>query len=111
MDIVFESRKLQKIFSSDKELSRAYGETRAQAIKRRILVLLAAANLDQVPKLPPDKCHPLLGQRKGQFAVYIGQPFRLIFEPAHDPIPTTPDGGVCLKSITCVRILGIEDYH
>lgn len=111
MDIFFASRKLQRTFNSDKELCRVYGETRAKIIRRRISVLAAVANLDQVPKLPPDKCHSLAGVRKGQFAVSIGKLFRLIFEPAQDPIPTTEDGTTCLKSITSIRILGVEDYH
>jgi toxin HigB-1 len=111
MNIFFSSRKLQRTFNSEKQLCRVYGETRAKIIKRRISVLAEVSNLDQVPKLPPDKCHALAGERKGQFAVSIGKQFRLIFEPAHDPVPTTEDGGTCLKSITSVNILGLEDYH
>ena len=111
MDIFFASRKLQRIFDSEKQLCRVYGETRAKIIKRRMSLLAAVSNLDQVSKLPPDKCHALAGELKGQFAVSIGKQFRLIFEPAHDPVPVKEDGGVCLRSITSVRILGIEDYH
>jgi toxin HigB-1 len=108
---LFASRKLQRTFNSEKLLRRVYGETRAKKIMLRISVLTSVSNLDQVPKLPPDKCHALAGERKGQFAVSIGEPFRLIFEPAHDPVPVKEDGGVCLRSITSVTILRVEDYH
>lgn len=36
---------------------------------------------------------------------------RLIFEPADDPVPRKPDGGLDWRLVTAVRILGVEDYH
>lgn len=37
--------------------------------------------------------------------------YRLIFEPANDPIPLKEDGGLDWKNITAVNIIGIEDTH
>jgi proteic killer suppression protein len=41
----------------------------------------------------------------------VKHPFRLIFEPYHDPIPIKEDGGIDLEQVTRIRVLSIEDYH
>jgi hypothetical protein len=51
------------------------------------------------------------GDRKGQFSVDVRHPFRLIFEPAHDPVPTKDDGGLDPAKVTRIRVLSVEDYH
>ena len=61
--------------------------------------------------LPQARCHALKGNYKGKFAVDLDQPYRLIFEPANNPLPTLVDGGLDLNQITSVRILKIVDYH
>lgn len=61
--------------------------------------------------LPQARCHALKGNYEGKFAVDLAQPYRLIFEPANDPLPTLVDGGLDLSQITSVRILKIVDYH
>jgi len=61
--------------------------------------------------LPQARCHALKGNYKGKFAVDLEQPHRLIFEPANDPLPTLPDGGLDLARITGVQILAVADYH
>ena len=73
--------------------------------------LSAADTLAVVGKLPAARLHALKGDRKGQYAVDVKHPFRLIFEPTHDPIPTKDDGGVDLEKVTRIRVLTVEDYH
>ena len=77
----------------------------------RLVELSAADTLAVVVKLPAARLHVLKGDRKGQYAVDVKHPFRLIFEPAHDPIPKKDDGGVDLEKITRIRVLEIRDYH
>ena len=48
---------------------------------------------------PPERRHELSGNRKGQFAVDLKHPQRLIFEPNHNPLPRRADGGLDLKKI------------
>ncbi|WP_242482682.1 hypothetical protein [Thiocystis violacea] len=55
--------------------------------------------------------HPLTGNRVGQFALRIDGLFRLVFEPAHEPIPRRDDGTVEWAEVTAVRIVFIGDYH
>lgn len=111
MKIVFKTSKIQKIFNSEKELRKEYGEAQTEKIKKRMAVLKSVNSLIEVPTGLPDRMHSLAGQRKGQFAVDLKHPFRLIFEPANKPIPLKEDGGFDLSKITEIIILGVEDYH
>jgi len=43
--------------------------------------------------------------------VDIEHPFRIVFEPGHNPVPKTEDGGIDLTQVTAIEILSIEDYH
>ena len=74
-------------------------------------MLRGAACLAQVPTQKPDRRHELTGDRKGEFAVDLRHPFRLLFRPNHDPVPLKEDGGFDLSRITAITILGVEDYH
>lgn len=78
---------------------------------RRMLVLKAARTLQEIPVHPPERRHELKGQRKGQYAVDLKQPHRLVFKPNHDPLPRKSDGGLDLGAITAITILKVEDYH
>jgi proteic killer suppression protein len=109
--INFKTSKLKKIFNSKKELVREYGEQNAKRIALRMAVLTNAPNLATVPMLRPERCHPLKGDREGEFAVDLIHPRRLVFCPNHDPIPKKEDGGIDLFRVTAVTILGVEDYH
>lgn len=88
-----------------------WGAENARKIRQRLAELNAAATLADVGRLPPARLHALKGDRRGQFAVDVKHPFRLLFEPAHDPVPLKDDGGLDLGRITRVRVLSIEVYH
>lgn len=111
MKISFDSRKLQKTFNCEKELIRVYGSNMAKKIKNRMALLEAAENLEDVPTTPPCRCHALGQNKKGQFAVDLEQPYRLVFRPNHNPLPRKADGGLDLRKITNIIILETEDYH
>jgi len=55
--------------------------------------------------------HELKSDRRGQLAVDVSKNERLVFEPADDPPPTKPDGGLDWSQVTAVRILEVVDYH
>nr|WP_202944543.1 hypothetical protein [Oscillochloris trichoides] len=97
-------------FSSLKALSRRYGDEQARRILRRLDDLRAADTLDVLRTLP-GRCHELKQDRIGQIAIDVRHPYRLIFVPAHDPIPRREDGGLDWSHVTSVRILAVEDYH
>jgi len=111
MEILFKNRKLQKIMSSQAELVREYRAANARLIMRRLLVLDAADCLADILSEPPERCHSLSGKRKGQYAVDVQHPYRIILEPADDPVPTREDGSIDLQRVTSIRILEVKDYH
>ncbi len=51
------------------------------------------------------------GNRKGQLSLDLKHPYRLLFEPAVDPVPLKPDGGLDWGQVTAVRIVEIKDTH
>ena len=111
MDVNFRTAKLEKIFSTRKSLIQVYGKPRAKKIMIRIAVLQAASCLAEVPSLPPERCHELSGEKKGEFAVDLDPSWRLVFCPAHEPVPRKEDGGIDLKKVTAITIISVEDYH
>ncbi|HBR18740.1 MAG: hypothetical protein A2Y13_12400 [Planctomycetes bacterium GWC2_45_44] len=111
MNIRFISTKLQKVLCTEKELVRHYGSKNAQKIQNRLVLLRNAPTLAQMPSTPPYRCHPLKGDYAGCFAVDVNHPFRIIFRPAHTPVPTKEDGGIDLTAVTDIEILDIKDYH
>ena len=111
MEINFRTRRLGRIFGSERLLRREYGDLLARTIRRSLNVLESAENLTEVSTLPPFRRHLLSGDRAGQYAIDLVHPFRLIFEPNHDPIPLLEDGGIDTANITAVEIIEVVDYH
>ena len=83
----------------------------AEKLMQRLFELKAADTLEDVSRLPPPRCHELGEDRKGQLAVDLVHPHRLIFSPDHDPIPEKEDGGLDWSQVTAIVIEEIVDYH
>lgn len=94
MRIVFRSRKLHRICSQRKTMVREMGLKMAERLMQRLAELEAAESLDDMRLLPSARCHELTGDRKGQFAVDLVHPRRLIFMPEEDPAPRLAGGGL-----------------
>ncbi len=111
MEITFRIQKLAKVCNSMDRMVREFGAESAKKLGMRLQEMEAAECLADLFTLPQCRCHPLTGHRKGQFAVDLKHPFRLIFEPRHDPMPLADDGGIDLIRVTAVKVLAVEDYH
>lgn len=111
MEVSFKSRRLEKTFTSRGGLKRAYGNRMEKVIGNRINLLLGASDLSEVPTGPPVRRHQLTGTRKGQFAIDLVHPYRLILKPNHEPVPRKDDGGIDLNRITAIKIIDVVDYH
>ena len=111
MEISFATPRLEKLCNSAKELRGKLGPNCARRLRLRLDEMAAADCLDDLRKLPQTRCHELTGNLKGQLAVDLEHPKRLLFEPDHEPQPSKPDGGLDWQQVTKVRILSIEDYH
>ncbi|MCG6138710.1 MAG: killer suppression protein [Nostoc sp. LLA-1] len=110
MDIVFNNRKFEKECNNQRLLEKNHGADRANRIRRRLDDLRAVNVLEDMRNLP-GRCHELVQDRAGQLSLDLDHPYRLIFEPADEPIPTKPDGGIDWNKVTAVRILGVENTH
>ncbi len=111
MDMSFASRKVQKLCSSEKERRGKLGPRNAELLERRMDQLEAAQTLEDMRSLPAVRCHELRHDRKGQLAVDLVHPKRLVFQPNHDPVPYKEDGGLDWSRVTAILILEVVDYH
>jgi len=110
LDIVFGSKKFKKECNDQKLLIKSYGEVMAKRIGRRLADLRAADNLETMRYLP-GRCHELRGSRAYSLSLDLEHPYRLIFEPEHEPLPRKADGGLNWSQVTVIRIIGVEDTH
>ena len=110
MNITFNDRKLEKIANDDRKRLAALGKKRADKLKQRLDDLSDASTLEDVRFLPGNY-HELTGNRKGQWACDLDQPYRLIIEPHEKPIPTDPHGKFIWVEIKGVEVIEIVDYH
>ena len=111
MDILFNSSKLRKELREQRLTERRHGTRRAKLLRLRLDQLRLIENLEEIKTLPGTRCHELSGDRAGQLALDLDHPFRLIFEPANEPLPRKPDGGLDWKQVNIVNILEVVDYH
>ncbi|NTU58556.1 MAG: killer suppression protein HigA [Chlorobiaceae bacterium] len=110
MDISFRDKDLKKYANEDRLAIRKLGSKRAQVFKQRLDDLRAADTLEDVRHLP-GHYHELKENRKGQWSCDLDQPYRLIFTPHEDPIPTNPDGQYVWVEIRGVDVIEITNYH
>lgn len=110
IEIAWSSRKLEKSCSDDRQGSKHWGADHWKLLKRRLAALRAAPTLADM-KGVPGNCHPLHADRDGQFAVDLWGPYRLIFEPDHDPVTLLDDGGIDTTKVDQIKIKEVDDYH
>ena len=70
----------------------------SELIHQRIDEIAAADSVEMMVKFHIGRCHPLKQNRRGQFAVDLVHPYRLVFEKQG-------------TAIQIAHILEIVDYH
>lgn len=78
--------------------TRKYGPEMAELIHQRIGEMEAADSVEFMIKYRIGRCHPLQGNRKGEYAVDLVHPRRLVFTKKGD-------------EIQIARVIEIVDYH
>ena len=111
MKIYFRTKKLQKECSETREMLKKHGAKRAGKLQQRLMELKAANTLEEISHLPPPRCHELTGNHAGKFSVDLDHPYRLLFIPANEPVPTMDDGGIDRGKVTEIEIVSITDTH
>ena len=98
MDITYKSNKLKKVCMDAKVAERSYGKEMAEKIQMRIDQITAADTIEMMIQFHIGRCHSLSNNRKGQYAMDLVHPYRLVFEKhGHE--------------IQIAHILEIVDYH
>lgn len=110
MDIKFADKKLEQYANNPRLSQQKMGEKRTKLFLKRLTDLRDADTLEDVRHLP-GHYHPLKIPRKGQFACDLDHPYRLIFIPQQNQIPTNKDGQYIWIEILGVEIIEIIDYH
>jgi proteic killer suppression protein len=106
LKVQIKDRKLSKWIANRKKLTQEYGPSNAKKITQRYNELCSSSDLGMMIRFRIGRCHPLKGDRKGQFALDLENPKRLIIEP------TKKSGVINVDTVTEVTILKVEDdYH
>lgn len=110
MELTFADNKLGKLVNDDRKLTKVFGKIRAQKLTLRLQQLRDATTLEDVRNLA-GKFHELRGDRKGEWACDLDQPYRLVFTPHERPIPVNEHGQYIWAEIRGVEIIEVVDYH
>ncbi len=110
MEITFTDKKWEKFTADYSKCCKKWGNTMATVLIKRLNTIRYANTLEDVRNLP-GTFHELTGNRKGQWACHLKQPYRLIFKPHENPIPTNKNGQYIWQKITGIEVIEIVDYH
>ena len=110
MEILFPIDHDPRDWNDFKRVVRRHNSQRAKLIRRRLDDLRAAQTLEVMRNLP-GRCHELKGDRAGQLSIDLDGPYRLLFAPAHNPVPKKPDGGLDWPKVTAVVLVGVVNTH
>ena len=98
MDITYRNKKIEKVCTDARTAERTYGREMACKIHQRIDEISASETIEMMIQFHIGRCHPLTQNRKGQYAVDLVHPYRLVFEKKGN-------------EIQIANILEIVDYH
>jgi proteic killer suppression protein len=79
LQIQFRTKKLEKQYTRHLLAIKAYGSEVARKYVQRINIIKQTKDYDELSNLPGLKCHPLKGDREGQYAISLTGFYRLIF--------------------------------
>lgn len=98
MEVTYKTNKIKKVCMDAKVSDRTYGNEMSEKIQMRIGEIEAADTVEDMIKFHIGRCHPLTNNRKGQYAVDLVHPYRLVFEKQGN-------------EIQIAHIMEIVDYH
>ncbi len=98
MQIKYKSKKMEKICTDAKSAQKVYGNRMAELIHQRIDQLLSMDTVEMLIKFRVGRCHALTENRKGQYAMDLEHPYRLVFTKEEN-------------EVQIAMIIEITDYH
>lgn len=79
MEVTFRTRKLEREYREHARAVKAYGSEVARRYIERINIVKKVRDIEELMALPGLRCHPLRGNRQGQYAIRLTGFYRLIF--------------------------------
>lgn len=79
MDVIFRTKKLENEYTHSDRAVKAYGSAVARKYIQRVNIIKQVRSIDELMQLPALRCHPLKGDRQGQYAIKLTGFYRLIF--------------------------------
>jgi len=104
MKVLFSDANLELCAVNEAVAMKEMGKVRAKLYIRRIKSMMYVSNFEEL-KTVAGNFHELVGNRKGQWACNLDQPYRLISKGAE------PDENVVWKNVSEATVLEIVDYH
>lgn len=98
LEITYKNRRIEKVCTDIKVSDKTYGNEMSNKIQMRIDQITAAETVEEMIQYHIGRCHSLTSNRKGQYAVDLVHPYRLIFEKHGE-------------QIQIAHIMEIVDYH
>lgn len=98
MEITYKNKRIEKVCTDAKYSDKTYGIEMSAKIQMRMGEIEAADTVEEMIKYRIGRCHPLTNNRKGQYAVDLVHPYRLVFEKNGN-------------EIQIAHIIEIVDYH
>ena len=79
MEVSFRTRRFEREYREYNKAVKAYGDEIARKYIDRINIIKTVKDIDELINLPVLRCHPLKGNRAGQYAIKLTGFYRLIF--------------------------------
>lgn len=79
MEVVFRTKKLERCFRESKLAAAEFGEVVGRRYIQRINIIRSSRNIEDLKAQRSLRCHPLKGDRKGQWAINLTNRYRLLF--------------------------------
>lgn len=98
MQVEYKNNSIEKVCTDAFSAERKYGPEMAEKIQMRIDQIKSSDTVEFMIQYGIGRCHPLHGDRKGQYAMDLVHPQRLVF---------TKKG----NNIQIAYIIEIENYH
>lgn len=98
MLIQYKNRKIEMVCTDAYRAEKKHGKTMAEKLQLRIDQIAAAISVEMMIQYRIGRCHQLTGNRKGQYAVDLIHPYRLLFEKRE-------------TEVQIAYVMEIVDYH
>lgn len=104
LKIEFRDKDLEMCAIDEAYAIRRMGQKRAKIYQKRVKHIMAANDFADLKNFP-GRFHELLGNRKGQWACDLDQPYRLIIKGSE------PNNVIIWAEVIEAEVLEIVDYH